>query len=87
MTTPARTPETSRGDLAAAQLGIEPVPERHRVLGFVDYFVLWADFGVGLLVLLAGSLLVPGLGFWPAMAAIALGTLVGVVLLGLAGVV
>ena len=76
-----------RDDLAAAQLGIEPVPKGHRVLGFLDFFVLWTDFGVGLLVLLAGSLLVPGLGFWPAMAAIALGTLVGVLLLGLAGVV
>ena len=77
----------SGGDLGAAQLGIEPIPERHRVLGFLDYFVLWADFGVGLLVLLAGTLLVPGLGFWPAMAAIVLGTLAGVLLLGLAGVV
>ncbi len=76
-----------RDDLAAAQLGIEPVPQRHRVLGFLDYFVLWADLGVGLLVLLAGTLLVPGLGFWPAMAAIVLGTLAGVLLLGLAGIV
>ena len=80
-------PGESGGDLGAAQLGIEPIPDRHRVLGFLDYFVLWADFGVGLLVLLAGTLLVPGLGFWPAMAAIVMGTLVGVLLLGLAGVV
>src|SRR5450759_5742513 len=87
MTAPARLPDAPRDDLAAAQLGIEPVPQRHRVLGFLDYFVLWADLGVGLLVLLAGTLLVPGLGFWPAMAAIALGTLAGVLLLGLAGVV
>jgi putative hydroxymethylpyrimidine transporter CytX len=87
MTAPARLPDAPRDDLAAAQLGIEPVPQRHRVLGFLDFFVLWADFGVGLLVLLAGTLLVPGLGFWPAMAAIALGTLAGVLLLGLAGVV
>ena len=87
MTTQTQMLGTPRDDLAAAQLGIEPVPERHRVLGFLDYFVLWADLGVGLLVLLAGTLLVPGLGFWPAMAAIALGTLAGVLLLGLAGVV
>ena len=80
-------PGESGGDLGAAQLGIEPIPDRHRVLGFLDYFVLWADFGVGLLVLLAGTLLVPGLGFWTAMAAIVLGTLAGVLLLGLAGVV
>lgn len=87
MTTHTQMVGSPRDDLAAAQLGIEPVPQRHRVLGFLDYFVLWADLGVGLLVLLAGTLLVPGLGFWPAMAAIALGTLAGVLLLGLAGVV
>ena len=50
-----------RSDLGAATVGIEPVPARFRVLGFFDYFVLWADLGVGLLVLLAaGSYLVPG---------------------------
>jgi putative hydroxymethylpyrimidine transporter CytX len=87
MTASPGLPGGSGGDLAASQLGIEPIPERHRVLGFLDYFVLWADFGVGLLVLLAGTLLVPGLGFWAAMAAIVLGTLAGVLLLGLAGVV
>jgi len=51
MTTQTQMLGTPRDDLAAAQLGIEPVPERHRVLGFLDYFVLWADLGVGLLVL------------------------------------
>lgn len=76
-----------RSDLAAATIGIERVPDRYRVLGFVDYFVLWADLGVGLLVLLAGTALVPGLGFWEAIAAILVGTLVGNVMLGLAGVV
>lgn len=87
MTTQVQVLGVPRDDLAAAQLGIEPVPSRHRVLGFFDYFVLWADLGVGLLVLLAGTLLVPGLGFWPAMAAIVLGTIAGNLLLGLAGVV
>ena len=87
MTTQVQALGVPRDDLAAAQLGIEPVPDRHRVLGFLDYFVLWADLGVGLLVLLAGTLLVPGLGFWPAMAAIVVGTVVGVLLLGIAGVV
>ena len=76
-----------RGDLAAATIGIERVPDQYRVLGFVDYFVLWADLGVGLLVLLAGTALVPGLGFWEAILAILAGTLVGNVMLGLAGVV
>ena len=76
-----------RSDLAAATVGIERVPDRFRVLGFFDYFVLWADLGVGLLVLLAGTALVPGLGFWEAIVAILVGTLIGNVMLGLAGVV
>ncbi len=76
-----------RSDLAAATIGIERVPDRFRILGFFDYFVLWADLGVGLLVLLAGTALVPGLGFWEAIAAILVGTLIGNVMLGLAGVV
>jgi putative hydroxymethylpyrimidine transporter CytX len=76
-----------RRDLVAATIGIERVPDRFRVLGFLDYFVLWADLGVGLLVLLAGTALVPGLGFWEAIAAILVGTLIGNVMLGLAGVV
>lgn len=76
-----------RSDLAAATIGVERVPDRFRVLGFFDYFVLWADLGVGLLVLLAGTALVPGLGFWEAIAAILVGTLIGNVMLGLAGVV
>jgi putative hydroxymethylpyrimidine transporter CytX len=76
-----------RSDLAAATIGIEQVPDRYRVLGFLDHFVLWADFGVGLLVLLAGTALVPGLGIWEALLAIAAGTIVGATMLGLAGVV
>jgi len=76
-----------RSDLAAATIGIERVPDRFRILGFFDYFVLWADFGVGLLVLVAGTFLVPGLGLWEAIAAILVGTLIGNVMLGLAGVV
>lgn len=87
MTTQVQALGAPRDDLAAATLGIEPVPGRYRVLGFLDYFVLWADLGVGLLVLLAGTLLVPGLGFWAALAAIVVGTLVGNLLLGLAGTV
>ncbi|HEY5629600.1 MAG TPA: cytosine permease, partial [Candidatus Limnocylindrales bacterium] len=75
------------GDLAAAQLGIEPVPAHHQVLGFLDFFVLWADLGVGLLVLLAGTYLVPGLSFGGAIAAIVAGTVIGVLLLGMAGAV
>jgi len=67
--------------------GIEPVPEKGRVLGFFDYLALWSSLGVGLLVLLAGTLLVPGLGLGPALLAILIGTALGVLLLALAGVV
>ncbi|MEW6232274.1 MAG: putative hydroxymethylpyrimidine transporter CytX [Chloroflexota bacterium] len=72
---------------APPEWGIEPVPREHRLLGFLDYFVLWADLGVGLLVLLAGTLLVPGLGLGQALVAIVIGTLIGNLLLALAGVV
>ncbi len=65
--------------------GIEPVPQTHRIMGFIDYFALWSSLGVGLLVFLAGSLLVPGLGLKEAMLAIVLGTLIGNALLALAG--
>jgi putative hydroxymethylpyrimidine transporter CytX len=76
-----------RSDLSAATVGVEPVPARFRVLGFLDYFVLWADLGVGLLVLAAGSYLVPGLGFPQALVAIVVGTAVGNLMLGLAGLI
>jgi len=65
--------------------GIEPVDQKSRYLGFYDYFVLWSSLGVGLLVLLAGSLLVPALGLWEALLAIVVGTAVGNIPLVLAG--
>lgn len=72
---------------APPEWGIEPVPQEHRLLGFLDYFVLWADLGVGLLVLFAGALLVPSLGLGEALAAIVIGTLIGNLLLATAGIV
>jgi putative hydroxymethylpyrimidine transporter CytX len=74
-----------RDDLGAATVGVERVPEAFRVLGFFDHFVLWADLGVGLLVLQAGSYLVPGLGLPQAIAAVLIGTLIGNAMLSLAG--
>ena len=71
---------------APPEWGIEPVPPTHRVLGFLDYFVLWGDLGIGLLVLLAGSFLVPGLGLGDAMLAIIVGSVLGCLLLALIGV-
>jgi nucleobase:cation symporter-1, NCS1 family len=71
---------------ALPEWGIEPVPREDRMLSAFDLAVLWGDFGIGLLVLVTGALLVPGLGFASAMAAIVLGSLIGVSLLALAGV-
>ena len=68
--------------------GIRPVPASLRRLGGVDVGVLWGDLSIGLLVLLTGALLVPGIGMPAAFAAIAVGTLIGCVplaLMGLAG--
>ncbi|MFB0546947.1 MAG: putative hydroxymethylpyrimidine transporter CytX [Anaerolineae bacterium] len=72
---------------APPEWGIEPIPQEHRFLGFLDYFALWSSLGVGLLVLLAGTYLVPGLGLGQALLAIIIGTLIGNLLLALAGVV
>ncbi len=72
---------------APPEWGIQPVPAGHRFLGFFDYFALWSSLGVGLLVLLAGTLLVPGLGLGQAMWAIIIGTAIGNLLLALAGAI
>jgi nucleobase:cation symporter-1, NCS1 family len=63
--------------------GIEPVPRDRRVLTGFDLAVLWGDLGIGLLVLVTGALLVPGLGFGAAMLAVVLGSVIGVGLLAL----
>ena len=67
--------------------GIDPVPRASRVLGFMDFLVLWGDLGIGLLVMLAGTFLVPGLGLGPALLAIIVGGGAGALLLGLVGTV
>ena len=67
--------------------GIEPVPPQHQTLGFFDFLVLWGNLGIGLLVLLAGSFLVPGLSFSEAAGAIVIGSLIGCFLLALVGVI
>lgn len=72
---------------APPEWGIEPVPSSHRVLNFLDYLALWSSLGVGLLVLLAGTLLVPGLGLGQALLAILIGSAVGSLLLAIAGLV
>src|SRR5207248_4959521 len=50
--------------------GIRPVPPEHRRLSGFDFFVLWGDLAIGLLVLLTGALLVPALGLPKALLAI-----------------
>ena len=63
------------------------VPTAQRVLGGRDLFSLWFSLGVGLMVLQTGALLAPGLGLSGALAAIACGTLVGVLLLASVAVI
>ena len=83
--------DTQRGVLPKTQAppewGIEPVPQSQRVLGFMDYIVLWGDLGIGLLVLVVGSFLVPALGFGEAMLAILVGSVLGCLLLALVGMI
>ena len=64
--------------------GIEPVPSEQRRLSALDMAVLWGDLGIGLLVLVTGGLLVPGLGFPVALATIVIGSIIGVSMLSLA---
>jgi nucleobase:cation symporter-1, NCS1 family len=67
--------------------GIEPVPERLRVLGLVDTGLLWGNLGVSLLVLVAGTYLVPALSLPEAFLAILVGGLIGNAMLGVAGLI
>ncbi len=64
--------------------GIEPVPERLRTLGTLDNGMLWSSLGLSLLVLVAGTFLVPALSLPQALLAIVVGGVFGNVLLGLA---
>jgi len=67
--------------------GIKPVPERLRVLGLLDTGLLWGNLGVSLLVLVAGTYLVPALSLREAFLAILLGSLIGNAMLGLAALI
>src|SRR6266576_3895008 len=63
--------------------GIRPVPASLRRFSGLDLAVLWGDLSIGLLVLVSGALLVPGLGLPMAVLAIVIGTAIGCVPLGL----
>ena len=65
--------------------GTEPVPSEKRILGLFDYFVLWSSLAVGLLVLQAGGLLIPGLSMIEATCVAVVGSLIGSLMLALAG--
>jgi putative hydroxymethylpyrimidine transporter CytX len=67
--------------------GVEPVPDRLRVLGLGDLVMLWSSLGVSLLVLVIGAFLVPGLSLGEALLAALAGSVIGNVLLGAAGAV
>ncbi|HEY2958429.1 MAG TPA: cytosine permease [Actinomycetota bacterium] len=82
MATPSRPARIQR----TPEWGIDPVPPEQRVLGLLDQAALWGNLGISLLVLVAGALLVPALGLWPALAATLLGAVIGNALLGLAAV-
>jgi len=65
--------------------GIDPVPERLRVLSGLDTGLLWGNLGVSLLVLVAAAFLVPALSLPEALVAIVVGALIGNLMLGVAG--
>jgi NCS1 family nucleobase:cation symporter-1 len=71
----------------ATSWGIEPVPERLRVLGGVDLGLLWGNLGVSLLVVVAGAILVPALSLPSALVAIVVGCLAGNLMLAAAGAI
>jgi purine-cytosine permease-like protein len=65
--------------------GIEPVPERFRVLGTTDTFLLWTNFGISILVLVSAAYL--GLSLKQALLATVLGGLIGCSMLGVAALI
>jgi putative hydroxymethylpyrimidine transporter CytX len=67
--------------------GIEPVPPRLRVLGAFDLGLLWGNLGVSLLVLVAGTYLVPALSLPQAFLAVLVGSVIGNAMLGVAGMI
>ena len=67
--------------------GIDPVPERLRVLSGLDLGLLWGNLGVSLLVVVAGAILVPALSLPSALVAIVVGCLVGNLMLAAAGLI
>jgi putative hydroxymethylpyrimidine transporter CytX len=65
--------------------GIEPVPERLRVLGTFDSLLLWTNLGISLLVLVAAAYF--ELSLKQALLATLVGGLIGNTMLGVAGLI
>src|SRR3954466_13536881 len=82
---PARLPPVLDPETPA--WGIEPVPDRLRVLGLFDTGLLWANLSVSLLVIVAGAILVPALSLPKALLAIVLGAALGNLMLGAAALI
>ncbi|MEM5372277.1 putative hydroxymethylpyrimidine transporter CytX [Paraburkholderia azotifigens] len=75
------------GETGSTYAPLKPVPDARRAFKTGDAFALWFSLGIGLLVAQAGALLVPGLSLSHALLAILIGSVIGVVLLALAGVI
>jgi nucleobase:cation symporter-1, NCS1 family len=69
----------------APQWGIEPVPDRLRVLGFLDSTLLWLNLGISLLVLVLPAYFDLSLG--KALLATLVGGLIGNAMLATAGMI
>ena len=67
------------------QWGVEPVPERLRVLGTLDTFLLWTNLGISILVLVSAAYL--GLSLKQAILATIVGALIGNTMLGVAALI
>src|SRR5215469_8964296 len=79
--------DSMTGESGSTYAPLKPVPDARRAFKMGDAFALWFSLGIGLLVAQAGALLVPGLSLPHALIAIAIGSVIGVVLLALAGVI
>ncbi|HET8794416.1 MAG TPA: cytosine permease [Nitrososphaeraceae archaeon] len=67
-----------------SDFGINPVEKKQKVLSGKNFFVLWSSLGIGLLVISAGSF-ISSSNMTEAITAIIVGSIVGSILLALAG--
>jgi putative hydroxymethylpyrimidine transporter CytX len=72
-------------DEATPSWGIEPVPDRLRVLGTLDSFLLWTNLGISLLVLVSAAYF--GLSLKQALVATVVGGVLGNTMLGVAALI